>query len=52
MQKGDPMKLNFEVFEIQKRNVPTDRAERVDKKNGVIWLVIMFTPKVMVIKMR
>ena len=27
-----------------------DRAERVDEKNGVICLVIMFTPGVMVIK--
>ena len=28
-----------------------DRAQKVDEKNGVICLVIMFTPRVMVIKM-
>ena len=28
-----------------------DRAQRVDEKNGVICLVIMFTSGVMVIKM-
>ena len=36
---------------MQKRNIPTDRAQKVDKKNGVICLVIMFAPAVMVIKM-
>ena len=47
----DPMELNFEGLEMQKWNIPTDRAQRVDGKNGVICLVIMFTPQVMVIKM-
>ena len=28
-----------------------DRAQRVDEKNGVIYLVIMFTSRVIVIKM-
>ena len=28
-----------------------DRAQRVDEKNGIICLVIMFTPRVTVIKM-
>ena len=51
MQKGDPMELNFEGLEMQKWNIPTDRAQRVDEKNGVICLVIMYTPDVMVIKM-
>ena len=36
---------------MQKLNIPTDRAQRVDKKNRVICLVIMFAPGVMVIKM-
>ena len=31
--------------------MPTERAQRVDDKNGVICLVIMYTPGVMVIKM-
>ena len=31
-------------------NIPTDRAQRVDGKNGVICLVIIFTPGVMVTK--
>ena len=44
------MELNFEGLEMQKRNIPTDRAQRVDEKNGVICLDIIFTPGVMVIK--
>ena len=48
---GDPTELNFEGPEIQKRNIPTDRAQRVDHKNRVICLAIRFTSRVMVIKM-
>ena len=44
MQRGDPMELNFE-------SLKTDSAQRVDEKNGVISLVIMFTPRVIVFKM-
>ena len=35
---------------MHKQNISTDRAQIVDKKNGVIHLV-MFTPRVTVIKM-
>ena len=35
---------------MQKRNIPMDRAQRVDEENGVICLVI-FSPRVIVIKM-
>ena len=35
---------------MQKSNIATDRAQRVEEKNGVICLV-MFTPRFMVIKM-
>ena len=45
------MELNSEGLGIQKLNIPTNRARRVDEENGVIFLVIMFTPGVMVIKM-
>ena len=45
------MELNFEGFEMQKWNIPTNTAQRLDGKNGVICLVIMFTTRVMVIKM-
>ena len=45
------MELNLEGLEMQKLNMPTDRAQSLDTKNGVICLVIMFTPRVMVIKM-
>ena len=45
------MELNFEGLEMQKWNIPTDRTQKADEKNGVICLVIMFTPRVMVIKM-
>ena len=44
------MELTFEGLEKQKWNIPTDRAQRVHKKNGVICLVIMFTPRVRVFK--
>ena len=41
------MEFNFEVLEMQKWNIPTDRTQRVDEKNGVIiCLVIMLTPRV------
>ena len=43
----DPMELNFEGLEVQ---ISTDRAQRVDEKNGVVCQVIMFTPRVMVFK--
>ena len=51
MQKGDPIEVNFEGLEMQKWNIPTDRVQRVDEKNVIICLVIMFTYGVMVIKM-
>ena len=44
MQRGNPMELNVEDLEMQKWNIPTDRAQRVDEKKKVICLVIMFTP--------
>ena len=37
------MELNFESLKTQKWNVPTDRVQIADEKNGVICLVIMFT---------
>ena len=33
MQRGNLMELNFEKLEIQKSNIPMDRAQRVDEKN-------------------
>ena len=50
-QRGTSMELNFEGFEMQKWNIPADRAQRVDEKNGIMCLVIMFTPSSIVIKM-
>ena len=38
--------IEFEYLEIQKRNILMDRARRVDKKNGVICLAVIFTPTV------
>ena len=32
MQRGDTMELNFRGLEIQKPNIPTDRAQIVDEK--------------------
>ena len=52
MQSGDPMEMNFGALEMQKRNIPTDKAQRVDEKNGrVICLFIMFTLRIIVITM-
>ena len=51
MQRGDSMELNFEVLEIQKLNIPKDRAQRIDEKIGIICLVIMIPLRVLVIKM-
>ena len=42
--KGDPMELNFEDLELQKWNIPMDRAQRVDEKNVII---CHLTPMVM-----
>ena len=36
---------------MKKRNIPTDRAQRVDEKGGVICLVIMLTLGITVIKL-
>ena len=44
------MELNFKDLEMQKWNIPTDRAQRMGEKNRVICLVITFTPGIMVIK--
>ena len=52
MQGGKgPHGTEFEGLEMQKWNIPTDRAQKVDEKIRVICLVIMFTTRVMVIKM-
>ena len=51
-ERENPMEVNFEGllnFEVQKVNVTTDQL--VAEKNGVICLVIMFTLRVMVMKM-
>ena len=37
--------------EMQKWNIPADRAQSVDEKNGDICLFIMFVPRFTVIKM-
>ena len=34
MQRGDPTELDFEGLQMQKWNIPIDRAQRVDGKNG------------------
>ena len=45
------MELKFEGIEMRKWNIPADRAQGTDEKNGVICLFIMFTHEVMVMKM-
>ena len=51
LQRGNPMGLSFEGIEIQKWDITTDKAQRIDEKNGVICLVFMFTLGVVAIKM-
>ena len=41
-QSGDPMKMNFDNFQIQKWISETIKAQKVDEKNGVICLVFFF----------
>ena len=41
----------IEDLEMQKWNIPTNKAQRVNEKNGVIYLAITFTPRVVVIEM-
>ena len=45
MQSGSSMELKFEGLEMQKWNIPTIRAQGADEKNDVIYLLIMFTPR-------
>ena len=47
----DPTELNFEGLEMQKWNIPTDRAHRVDEKIGVTCLLSMFTSAVIATEM-
>ena len=51
MHSGDPIILNFEGLEIQNESKSMGRVQRVEEKNRVICLFIMFNPGVMVIKM-
>ena len=50
-EEGEPIDLNFEDLEIQKWNISIEWAQKADEKNGVICLVIMFTPGIIIIKM-
>ena len=50
-QRRDPMKTNFDIFQIQKWISQTVRAQKVDEKNGVICLVSFFPSWVMVLKL-
>ena len=34
-ENGGPLKWNLEVLEMQRWDKPTERAQRVDEKNGV-----------------
>ena len=45
------MELKLESLEMQKWNMLMGRARRIDEKNAVICLVIIFSPGVKVIKM-
>ena len=45
------MELNFEGLEMQKSNIPVNKAQIIYEVNGIICQVIMFIPVVMVIIM-
>ena len=34
MQRGDPVEFNFKVIEMQRWNISTVRAQRLNEKNG------------------
>ena len=40
------MELSFEGLEMEKWIIPTDRAQRVDEKNGVLCLVFWWQQKI------
>ena len=46
MQRGSPIELNFKGLEVKQRVY-----QRVEEKNGVICLVIMFFSRVITFKM-
>ena len=48
---GDPMKINFDNFQMKKWVSETVRAQKADEKNGVICLVFMSTFWVMLLKL-
>ena len=52
MQRRYPKELNFEGLEMQKQNIPTDRAQRVDEKNGTIYQFILFNPELWSLKFK
>ena len=37
------MKMNFDIFQIQKLISQTVRVQKVDKKSEVIWLASLFS---------
>ena len=43
--------MNSEGLQKRKGTIPTVRDQRADEKNGVIYLVIMFSSGIVVIKM-
>ena len=45
------MEINFEYFQIQKWILQTIRSEKVDEKNEVICVVLIFSSWVMVLKL-
>ena len=49
--KGDPMKMNFDNFQMQKWGSWTVRAQKADEKNGVISLVFISPSWFMVLKL-
>ena len=46
-QRWDPMKMNFDNFQLQKWISQKVRAQKVDEKNGVICLVSIFFPELL-----
>ena len=49
-QRGDPMKINFDIFQIQKLISQTIRGQKVDEINWVICLIFMSPSWVLVLK--
>ena len=51
-KRGDPIELNFESLDMQKWNIPTGRAQKVDNKMGYFVLLSCLFPELWSLKLQ